>query len=155
MPTDEPRAICEIAHDSPAYWATVALRESILRRPLGLLFSAEELAAERDSHHIACYRGERLMGCLVLCPVRDGEVRMRQVAVVAEVQGQGIGTALVKYSEALARKLGYRRMSLHARASAVRFYEKLGYSKIGEQFDEVTIPHWAMERLLTEANRAS
>ncbi len=142
------RTICEIAHGSPEYWATVDLRDSILRKPLGLAFSAEELDAEKNSHHVACYLGEKLVGCLVLCPLEEGDVRMRQVAVVTELQGQGIGKALVDYSEALACKAGYRRMVLHARESAVAFYEKLGYARLGGRFEEVTIPHWAMEKRL-------
>ena len=139
--------------DPADYWAIVDLRDAVLRRPLGLAFSAEELAAEKDSLHVACYRGRRLVGGLVLRPLGDGgeggkAVRMRQVAVEPAMQGQGIGTALVEYSEALARKLGYQRMVLHARDTAVPFYEKLGYFRLGEPFEEVKIPHWAMEKVL-------
>ena len=147
-PVSEHRTICEIAHGSPEYWATVDLRDSILRRPLGLQFSAEELDAEKDSHHIACYLGDRLVGCLVLRPLLDGDVQMRQVAVVPDLQGQGIGRAMVEYSEALARTIGFTRMILHARETAVAFYETLGYAKVGERFVEVTLPHWAMEKCL-------
>ena len=143
----ERQVISEVPHGSPAYWDTVALRDLILRKPLGLTFSAEELAAEKDSHHVACHRGERLVGCLVLRP-RGDDVQMRQVAVACELQGQGIGQAMVKYSETLARQLGFRRMILHARETAVHFYEKLGYSRVGDQFEEVTLPHWAMEKFL-------
>ena len=142
----EPQMIREVAHDSPEYWATVELRDSVLRRPLGLQFSIEELKAEKDSRHVACYRGDRLVGCLVLRPSAGGDVRMRQVAVVPELQGQGIGRAMVEYSEALAQTIGFTRMILHARETAVDFYEKLGYAKVGERFVEVTIPHWAMEK---------
>jgi ribosomal protein S18 acetylase RimI-like enzyme len=145
---DEHETICEVAHGSPEYGATVALRSAILREPLGLRFSTQELEAESDSRHVACYRGGRLAGCLVLVPSTGGDVRMRQVAVAPDVQRQGIGTALVEYAEALVRRLGYRRMILHARQSAVAFYERLHYSKIGERFEEVTIPHWAMEKRL-------
>ena len=140
--------IREVEHGSPAYWATVDLRDSILRKPLGLHFSDEELKAEEDSRHVACYRGDKLVGCLVLRPSSGGDVQMRQLAVAAELQGQRIGTALVRFAEALAREIGYRRMVLHARETAVTFYEKQGYSTIGEGFEEVTIPHWAMEKRL-------
>ena len=81
-------------------------------------------------------------------PLADGDVQMRQVAVVPDLQGQGIGKALVEHSEALARRLGFRRLVLHARETAVPFYEKLGYAKLGDGFVEVTIPHWAMEKRL-------
>ncbi len=144
----EQQIIREIEHGSPEYQATVDLRDSVLRKPLGLHFSADELAAEEDSLHIACYRGESLVGCLVLQPIGGGDVRMKQVAVVPELQGQGIGAALVAYAEALAQKVSYRRMVLHARETAVSFYEKLGYSRIGDGFEEVTIPHWVMEKRL-------
>jgi ribosomal protein S18 acetylase RimI-like enzyme len=144
----ERQTIREVAHGSSDYWATVALRDSILRKPLGLCFEPEELAAERDSRHIVCYTDDRLVGCLVLRPSTGGDVQMRQVAVIPEFQGKGIGQAMVEYSEALARELGYRRMILHARETAVLFYEKLGYSRMGSQFVEVTIPHWEMEKRL-------
>ena len=143
----------EIAHGSAAYWGTVALRDAVLRQPLSLRFSAEELAAEADSCHLACYRGDRLAACLVLRPLADGDVQMRQVAVAPDWQRQGIGTALAERSEALARARGFRRMVLHARESAVPFYERLGYSRIGERFEEVTLPHWAMEKRLAPANQ--
>ena len=146
----EQQIIREVEHDSPAYWATVELRESVLRKPLGLQFSVEELKAEKDSRHIACYRGDRLVGCLVLRPSAGGDVRMRQVAVVPELQGHGIGKAMVEYSEALARTIGFTRMILHARETAVPFYENLGYARVGERFVEVTIPHWAMAKCLAD-----
>ena len=142
----EQQIIREVEHDSPAYWATVGLRDTILRKPLGLHFSVDELKAERDGRHVACYRGDRLVGCLVLRPMAGGDIRMTQVAVAAELQRQGIGTALVQFAEALARQLGYRRMVLHARDTAVPFYEKLAYSRTGNEFEEVTIPHWTMEK---------
>jgi predicted GNAT family N-acyltransferase len=37
---------------------------------------------------------------------------------------------------------------MHARKTAMGFYEKLGYEKIGDEFTEVTIPHYKMEKRL-------
>jgi predicted GNAT family N-acyltransferase len=37
---------------------------------------------------------------------------------------------------------------MHARQTAVGFYQKLGYSITGEPFEEVTIPHYIMEKAL-------
>jgi predicted GNAT family N-acyltransferase len=39
-------------------------------------------------------------------------------------------------------------MTMHARETAVEFYEKYGYEKVGEQFIEVTVPHWEMVKRL-------
>ena len=148
-PMSQSRVIREVAHGSPEYWATVDLRSSILRQPLGLRYLPGELEDEKNARHIVCYCGNRLVGCLMLSPREGGDIQMRQVAVVPELQRQGIGRALVEYSEAWARNDGYRRMILHAREAAVAFYERLGYSKVGDRFVEVTIHHWAMEKWLT------
>lgn len=137
-----------IPYDSPEYTAAVRLRSSILREPLGLAFSAEQLAAEAGSHHIGCYLAGQLVGCLVLKPIDGRQVQMRQVVVDERVKGRGIGRMMVKYSEEFARERGFQEMVLHARETAVPFYEQLGYTKVGGRFTEVTIPHWVMVRAL-------
>jgi predicted GNAT family N-acyltransferase len=137
-----------IVHNSADYEAEVALRSSLLRQPLGLSFTADELSAEVDSHHIGCYIAGTLVGCLVLKPMDVKQIQMRQVAVDERVKGRGIGRMMVKYSEEFARRLGFQEMVLHARETAVPFYEMLGYSKVGDRFTEVTIPHWVMARSL-------
>jgi ribosomal protein S18 acetylase RimI-like enzyme len=144
----EELTIREVKHGSLEYQATVDLRFRILRRPLGLSFTDAELAGEHDSHHVACYSGKGLVGCLVLLPRSAEEIQMRQLAVEPGCQKQGFGKLLVKHSEKLARELGYPRMILHARETAVTFYENLGYTKVGERFIEVTLPHWKMIKSL-------
>ena len=71
---------------------------------------------------------------------------MRQLAVATELQGRGLGKTLVRYAESFARQSGYQEIVLHARESAVRFYEKLGYTRQGDCFTEVTIPHYQMRK---------
>ena len=137
-----------ILHNTPEYQAEVALRTSILRSPLGLSFAADQLSAEADSHHIGCYIDGKLVGCLVLKPIDVKQIQMRQVAVDEKIQGKGIGRMMVKHSEDFAKKLGFQEMLLHARETAVPFYEGLGYTKIGDRFTEVTIRHWAMIKTL-------
>jgi len=137
-----------VPHGSPMYEETVALRDEILRRPLGLRFTPEGLGAESSDLHLACYLDGNLVGCLILGPAAAGTVNMRQVAVAAEMQGRGIGRAMVLRSEEIAREHGFTEMTLHARETAVPFYEALGYERVGERFEEVTIPHWSMRKSL-------
>lgn len=149
-----------VSHGSEAYHQTIDLRHSILREPLGLSFSPEELAAEKDSIHITCHIKGQLVGCLVLKPHGSHELQMRQVAISELLQGQGIGKALVKYSEKYATdilpepdksksKAGTKnKIWLHARETAVPFYERLGYKREGEAFEEVGLPHWSMYKEL-------
>ena len=73
---------------------------------------------------------------------------MRQLAVRPDSQGEGIGRTLVRYSESFARDRGYQEIFLHARETAVTFYRKLDYELEGDQFTEVTIPHYYMRKNL-------
>ena len=50
--------------------------------------------------------------------------------------------------EAIACERGFQQLTLHARESAVGFFERLGYSTIGACFVAVTLPHWAMHNML-------
>ena len=68
------------------------------------------------------------------------------MAVVSGLQGKGIGKVLLQFAENIARDRGYKKIMMHARKTAVGFYEKLGYKKTGGEFEEVTIPHYVMEK---------
>ena len=138
-----------IACASPEYALTVALRHEVLRIPLKLAFTVDQLASEMDSHHLAAFDDEgRILGCLMLTPREGGEVQMRQVAVKPEMQGTGLGRALVEEAERKARDLGFTRVMLHARDGAIGFYARLGYAREGDLFTEVGIAHQQMTKRL-------
>lgn len=137
-----------IDHGSYEYQQMVNLRLEILRKPLGLSFTQEELDTEKEDILIAAFEDEKILGCCMLIQEDPQTVRLRQMAVLNNLQGKGIGRALMQFAENLARDRGYTRMTMHARASATGFYEKLGYEISGDQFYEVTIPHYIMEKTL-------
>lgn len=130
-----------IAYGSAEYRMAVTLRDDVLRKPLGLRLTQEQLRAEGADHHLGCFADGQMVACLILTPEPGGTVRMRQVAVAAARQRQGIGTALVRYAERFAAEHGYGRITAHARLAALSFYAKLGYQAEGERFFEVGLPH--------------
>ncbi len=145
------RHISVVPHGSRNYWHAVDLRYAVLREPLGLNFTREQLLAEDTDIHIIYFTDATAMGTLMLTPSENGHIKMRQVAVDDQFQGAGIGAKLVEYSEAYALDHGFKIMEMHARKSAVPFYQKLGYETVGEEFLEVTIPHYKMKKNLVEA----
>lgn len=139
--------IVKIDFATPEYDETIRLRYKILREPLGLEFTEEQLATEYSDFHLAAYDAAWILrGCLVLTPLSDTTIKMRQVAVDSSVQKQGIGQLLVKASEQFAIQNGFKIMELNARDTAIPFYEKLGYQKVGDMFTEVNIPHFKMKK---------
>lgn len=140
--------IRKILHGSDDYKAELDLRNRVLRIPLGLDIHEDNISREHLDTHIGAFIEERLAGVLVLTPLNESEVKMRQVAVEQELQGKGIGKLLVDYSEKQARLMGFSKIVMNARLEAVPFYEKLGYTKAGDLFIEVTIPHYKLEKII-------
>lgn len=137
-----------IDHGSREYDQMVQIRMDILRKPLGLNFTPEELEKEKEEVLIGAFEDDRILGCCMLIKQEPGTVRLRQMAVMNNLQGKGIGRALMNFAENIARDLGYKKLVMHARKTATGFYEKQGYRISGEEFTEVTIPHYVMEKTL-------
>lgn len=137
-----------IDHGTTEYEQMIRLRDEILRKPLGLSFSKDELEKEKSNLHIAAYEDDQMLGCCMLVEEEPGTVRLRQMAVLNDLQGKGIGKALMQFAENLARDRGYKKITMHARKNAIGFYEKMGYKKKGSEFEEITIPHYVMEKEL-------
>jgi ribosomal protein S18 acetylase RimI-like enzyme len=135
-----------IDYGTPDYNNMVKLRDDILRRPLGLTFTPADLEQEKDNLMMAAYEDDKMLGCCMLVEEDPGTVRLRQMAVINDLQGKGIGKALMTFAENLARDRGYKRITMHARKNAIGFYEKLGYRIRGGEFQELTIPHFLMEK---------
>ena len=126
----------------------VELRNEILRKPLGLVFDPEELARENEDILIAAFEEDKMLGCCLLTKVDNQCVRLRQMAVQNNLQGKGIGSAMMNYAENVARDAGYNKVIMDARKTAIGFYEKLGYKVTGNEFEEITVHHLIMEKEL-------
>jgi len=141
-------ALRMIDHGTKEYQQMVHLRNEMLRKPLGLHFTKDELDEEKNDILMGAFEDDRLLGCCLLTRIDSSTVRLRQMAVPSGMQGKGIGRALTIFAENIARDLGYKRLLMHARITAIGFYQKLGYGIIGDEFTEVTIPHYIMEKSL-------
>ena len=138
----------QITHGSSDYKKMVDLRARMLRTPLGLTFTKTELDNEKDDLLIAAFDEDEMLGCCTLTKVDEQTLRLRQMAVKDNLQGKGIGAAIILFGQNLARDKGYKKITMHARNTAIGFYEKFGYKVIGEEFMEVQLPHHTMQKVL-------
>ena len=137
-----------IDYGTKEYQQMVKLRDDILRKPLGLSFSSEELDGEKNNMLIGAFEDDEMLGCCMMVEKDPTTLRLRQVAVLNDLQGKGIGMALTNFAENLARDQGYNKMYMHARKGVVGFFEKMGYKVTGDEFIDLTIPHCIMEKEL-------
>ena len=130
----------------PEYLLSLILRYKILRIPLGLTFSKDDLAKDKDDVHIGVFEGDEILASLILTDHGDHTVKMRQVAVDDRHQGLGLGKKLVHYADNWSREQGYRIIHCHARDTAKAFYLKQGYKVVGDEFTEIGIKHYYMDK---------
>lgn len=140
--------IKQIDHGSKEYQQMIFLRNELLRKPLNLSFTQSELDEEKNDILIGAFDEEEILGCCLLTRLDKDCVRLRQMAVQNNLQGKGIGASMMNFAENVASDAGYKKIIMHARKTAVGFYEKLGYKVTGEEFEEVSLPHFIMEKKL-------
>jgi GNAT superfamily N-acetyltransferase len=131
--------IAEAPFGSGLYRQSLILREAILRAPLGLKLSAEELADDAGRRHFCALCDGGVVGAVSLKKLDGETAQLKQMAVAEERRRERIGARLLAHA---------RQIVLHARLGAEAFYAKYGYLAAGEPFDENTIPHIRMSKRL-------
>ena len=92
----------------------------------------------------------RMAQWVVTVRAKPGDLYVQYIGVVPEVQGSGVGTALLAEGEAIARQRGLMRYTLYVAANndgARRLYERLGFEERGRVRSRVTrrlfgVEHW-------------
>ena len=141
-----PHIECELIDwGSVKYIQSLALRHEVLRKPLGMIFDPAIFPVEKGDIHLVANHGDWLVGCMILTEAGN-DLKMRQVAVANKYRRNKVGARMVALAEAKAIEMGKKKMVLHARDSALDFYLSLGYYIVGDQFEEVGIPHHRMEK---------
>ncbi|MFK7851496.1 MAG: GNAT family N-acetyltransferase [Akkermansiaceae bacterium] len=140
--------IREIVFASSEYDDYTALRDRILRQPLGLEFSEVDLDKEQTYRHFGLFEGENIFATVMIVPYTDDSCQVRQMAVDFDRQGKSVGRILLTAVEKQLYSDGIKQVFLHSRDVAIGFYERLGYIPVGERFLEVGLPHQKMEKRL-------
>jgi predicted GNAT family N-acyltransferase len=126
----------------------VAIRRRVFIEEQGVP-EADELDGKdtERTHFLARDAHGRAVGCACLRPY-GAQHKVERVAVLPESRGTGLGRDLMAAVEAHARSVGARDLVLHAQASVVAFYEKLGWANVGPRFFEAGIEHQKMGKRL-------
>ena len=141
-------ALKQIDHGSKEYQQMVALRLEILRKPLGLSFTPDELEKEKEDILLGAFEEEKILACCLLSKQDNATIKLRQMAVQNNLQGKGIGASIMSFAETIARDKGFKKLMMHARDTAIGFYEKFDFKVSGNEFIEVNVPHHVMEKRL-------
>lgn len=120
------------------------------------VFIEEQGVSEADEHddldgaavHLLATLGGKPVGSARL--LRLGDVgKIGRVCVLCEQRGSGLGAALIRSAVEQFRTMpGIARVKLGAQCHAIAFYEKLGFTAYGPEYDDAGILHRDMVMVL-------
>ena len=128
--------------------AAYAIREDVFVAGQGVPLELERDVLDRVAVHVLARRDGQPVATGRLVARDDGVGVLGRIAVIASERGTGLGVAVMRALEDNARELGLDRIELHAQAHALAFYQRLGYSPVGEEYVEAGIPHLSMDKPL-------
>ncbi|WP_435970603.1 GNAT family N-acetyltransferase [Streptomyces sp. Qhu_M48] len=138
--------------------ACFAVRREVFVEEQGVPPELEYDTYDATAVHVLAVREDGLplgTGRLLFGPDATGKTgadasvgSLGRLAVSQAARGLGVGAALVRAVEGVARERGLTAVDLHAQTHALGFYERLGYQAYGPEFPDADMPHRAMRRAL-------
>ena len=98
-----------------------------------------------DCLHCFLWEDGKAVGTLRAFYTDPEKTKVKIGRVVTLTHGKGHGKLLMEGAlDAIKQKLPYKTLYVHAQTRAAGYYEKFGFSPVGEKFDEAGIPHIEM-----------
>lgn len=144
------RHIVRVSVDDPEFEDAMAVRIEVFVEEQGVPENIERDEYESESEHFVAYRDADRTAAVGTTRLRekDGFAKIERVAVSQSARGEDWGRKLMGAVEDRARERGFDTARLHAQTAVEGFYERLGYERVGDEFDEAGIPHVEMQKPL-------
>jgi predicted GNAT family N-acyltransferase len=128
--------------------AVVALRTRVFVEEQGVPAEIEQDVHDATAVHALAEDDEGRVVATGRLLVRDGRAVVGRMAVDAAARGHGYGAAVLAELQRQAAALGLAEVELHAQLTARGFYERAGYTAVGDVYEEAGIAHVTMRRQL-------
>ncbi len=127
--------------------AVAALRTRVFVEEQGVPAEIEQDLHDATAVHALAEDGEGRVVATGRLLVRDRGV-IGRMAVDASARGHGYGAAVLAELQRQAAARGLAEVELHAQLTARGFYERAGYTAVGDVYEEAGIAHVTMRRQL-------
>ena len=131
----------------PEVWAALDLRREVFVDEQGVALEEDRDGRDDAALHLVAFLDGALVGTCRLLLSAD-RVKLVRMVVKAAARGRGIAGLLLAEADARARDLGARAIVLGAQLTATGVYERAGYERFGEVFDDAGIDHVMMRKSL-------
>jgi ElaA protein len=124
------------------------LRRVVFIEEQGVSEADEVDGLDGSAIHLLALDGDKPVGTARLL-VKGAVGKIGRVCVLPVARGTGLGAALIRSAlDVLRDQPGVSEAYLGSQSHATGFYEKLGFTVEGEEFDDAGIPHRHMRRAL-------
>jgi predicted GNAT family N-acyltransferase len=138
-----------------ADWPEVAaLRTRVFVEEQGVPPEIEQDAADATAVHVLSRDAAGAVVATGRLLVRGAVAGIGRMAADPSVRGRGHGAAVLAELHRQAVLRGVTEVELHAQVAARRFYERAGYTAVGDEYEEAGITHVTMRRSLLPAGPA-
>ncbi len=128
--------------------AVAALRPRVFVEEQGVPAEIEQDAHDVTAVHALAEDDEGRVVATGRLLVRDDRGVIGRMAVDASARGHGYGAVVLAELHRQAAALGLAEVELHAQLTARGFYERAGYTAVGDVYEEAGIAHVTMRRQL-------
>jgi len=121
--------IKEVRISSVEYSKSLKLREQVLREPLGLVITQEQIENEkkRNYYHFIAKKKKEIVSALTM-KVNPNSIQTCQIATKKEYRGNGIGKNLLEFGEKNISSLFKKKeFVVFSRLNSLHFYKKSNY----------------------------
>ncbi|MDP9347214.1 MAG: GNAT family N-acetyltransferase [Actinomycetota bacterium] len=129
----------------PEVWAALDLRREVFVDEQGVALQEDRDGRDHAALHLVAVDGGELVGTCRL--LGDGDrMKLGRMVVRASARGRGVARLLLAEADARARDLGATTIVLGAQLTATGVYERAGYERYGDVFDDAGIDHVMMRK---------
>ena len=122
-----------------------ALRRTVFIEEQGVSEANEVDEFDGEALHLLATQDGRPVGTARLLP-KGETLKIGRVCVLSEMRGQGLGASLILKALEVGRESGgFKKALLGSQSHAVPFYERLGFTAFGQEYDDAGLPHRDME----------
>lgn len=138
----------EYGDESQVYQDALAIRKKVFIEEQGVPEDLEfDQLDSKTTHYVGYVDGEPVTTARIHESAAH-EYHLQRVATLKEHRGKGYGRELIIFIERSLRHIPDAKVWLSAQDTALPFYEKMGYSVLGEGYIEADMPHHSMEKYI-------
>ena len=125
------------------------IRTQVFHEEQGITPELEFDGLDHTATHLLAYVDGQPVGTARIRSIGEKTIKIERLAVLPKARRKGIGMQLTQKALSFAQEHHYQNAILNSQLYIKSLYEKLGFTQVGEVFEEAGIPHVKMRKKLT------